>query len=350
MKQRELVVLAVALTLAIGSVPSSATTIHVPVDQPTIQAGIDAAGEGDIVLVAPGTYTGTGNRNLDFGGTNMTVMSESGAAQTIIDCEGADVAFYIHTGEDSTSIIRGFTMANGIGGNGAGIVVYDSAATIENCIFSNNTASMNGGGIYYGYAPSLGFIRNCVFFGNSAPYRGGGITCDNCLGEDISPVITDCVFYDNVAGTGGANGGGAIFCNSASPTIAGCTLVGNTGDTGAGGIGSHGGTPIVRRCIIAFSTAGYATDDCDVDHCIIFGNAGGDRSADGPRANLIIDPLFCDMAGWDLTLCSNSPCLPGAPENPWGELVGVYGSGCGDCDSPVEQSSWGSIKAMYRQP
>lgn len=30
--------------------------IHVPCDQPTIQAAINAAGDGDTVLVAPGTH------------------------------------------------------------------------------------------------------------------------------------------------------------------------------------------------------------------------------------------------------------------------------------------------------
>ncbi len=347
MKQRELVVLAAALALVVMNVPSSATTIRVPLDQPTIQAGIDAANEGDIVLVAADTYTGVDNRNLDFGGTNMTVMSEAGPDETIIDCEGLDVAFHLHSNEDSTSVILGFTITNGSGDNGGGMRIFCAAATIEDCIFSNNTAVWNGGGLYYGYAPTAGVIRNCVFYGNSAPCRGGGISCSHCDGENVPPIITGCVFYDNDAGSGGDLGGGAVFCNSSSPVISGCTIAGNAGGPGAGGIHGHWCYSVVTRTIIAFSTEGVGIVGADADHCVIFGNAGGDRLSGMTLENLYIDPLFCDMAAWDLTLCSDSPCLPEALENPWGELVGAYESGCG---SPVEASSWGSIKAMYRCP
>lgn len=68
--------------------PLFAATIHVPFDQPTIQAGIDAAVAGDIVVVADGTYTGPGNKDLDFKGKAITVRSLNGPQNCILDFEG----------------------------------------------------------------------------------------------------------------------------------------------------------------------------------------------------------------------------------------------------------------------
>jgi len=99
-----------------GSV--QAATINVPGVYPTIQQGIDAARNGDTVLVADGTYRGIGNKDLDFLGKAITLKSENGPEYTIIDCEGSGRGLLFHSGETSGSVVSGFTIENGSpGGN-----------------------------------------------------------------------------------------------------------------------------------------------------------------------------------------------------------------------------------------
>jgi hypothetical protein len=77
--------------IAAGVSASAQTIIHIPADQPTIQAGIDAAHNGDTVLVSPGTYY----ENIDFKGKAITVTSSAGAAVTTIDGGGNGPAVHI---------------------------------------------------------------------------------------------------------------------------------------------------------------------------------------------------------------------------------------------------------------
>jgi hypothetical protein len=113
-----------------------------------IAEGIDAAIHGDTVLVLDGTYTGVGNRDLDFGGRLITVRSANGAASCVIDCESAGRGFDFHNGETSAAVVEGFTITNGYAGRGAGMYSYYSSPTATQCTFSGNTAIDYGGGMY----------------------------------------------------------------------------------------------------------------------------------------------------------------------------------------------------------
>src|SRR5262249_2799980 len=95
------------------------TTINVPGNQATIQAGIDAANAGDTVLVGPGAYA----ENINFRGKAITVTSSAGPATTIIDGSAKGPVVTFNSGEATSSKLSGFTIQNGFqnGLSGGGI-------------------------------------------------------------------------------------------------------------------------------------------------------------------------------------------------------------------------------------
>jgi hypothetical protein len=98
---------------------------------PTIQQGIDHASTGDTVLVADGTFTGEGNKNLDFKGKAITVVSQNGPEKCVIDCEGEGRGFSFHSGEGSDSVLSGFTIKNGNRQRAGGISCENSSPEID---------------------------------------------------------------------------------------------------------------------------------------------------------------------------------------------------------------------------
>jgi hypothetical protein len=81
-----------------------------------IQAGINAAVDGDTVLVHDGTYF----ENITFSGKAITVKSVNGAASTIIDANASGSVVTFSSGEGSGSVLDGFTILNGNGNWGGG--------------------------------------------------------------------------------------------------------------------------------------------------------------------------------------------------------------------------------------
>lgn len=266
----------------------------------TIQAGIDAAAGGDVVVVRLGIYKGVGNKNINFSGKAITVRSENGPENTIIDCENDGRGFYFHRGETSSSIVDGFTIKNGNADKGGGIYCNSSSPTIVKCTITGNTASDRGGGVECSNSSSP-TIANCTFSDNSAVYGGG-----MCNVQTSSPTVTNCTFKNNSATWGGgmsnhssssptvtecifetnsAESGGGIYCTEvSSPTIVACIISGNQASGNIGGIHCYrGAAPVIINCIITGNSASgmgggigcqdYATPT--IINCTITNNQAG---------------------------------------------------------------------------
>jgi predicted outer membrane repeat protein len=240
--------ISVVLVLSVLCSFGLADELYVPSQYSTIQVAIEAANEGDTVLVADGTYTGLGNRDIDFLGKAITVRSQSGPENCIIDCNGSEtephISFYLNT----NSVIAGFTIINGYAEEGGAIYCEHSNQTFINCILSNNSAQREGGGIYCRNS-SLTII-NCTITNNSAEC-GGGIYF-----EHSSPTIKNCIIKDNTA-TGDREpcGGGGIYCSMSSVTIINSHIEQNSANNG-GGIYCRGNSSLnANNCTIGGNLA-----------------------------------------------------------------------------------------------
>jgi len=220
----------------------------------TIQTAINAASAGDTVLVADGTYTGAGNKYLDFLGKAITVQSENGPNNCIIDIEGSGQGFVFWRGEGNNSVVSGFTITNSETYQNEAIHISDSSPTIENCVITGNGSS----GIYCGNANPI--ITNCTITGNTAQY-GSGIWCD----ANSSPTITDCTITGNTA-----EYGSGIQCSDA--TITNSIISGNTTTAWGGAVYCDYG--IITGCTIADNNGGgiYCVAPTITD-CTITGNS-----------------------------------------------------------------------------
>jgi hypothetical protein len=209
------------------------TTIHVPSDQPTIQAGIDAAATGDTVLVSPGTYM----ENINFNGKAITVASLSGPSVTIIDGARKNTVVTFSSGETTASVIRGFTIQNGNAtvsfGEGGGISVQNSSATIVGNIVTHNQAC-DGDGIGVGFGSPI--IRHNVISQNSEGgcngIGGGGI---GVRGASSAQIISNTILNNQT----GSWGGGIALWSGNAVVIKNNIISGNQAGIGGGGIGMN---------------------------------------------------------------------------------------------------------------
>jgi len=222
-----------ALLLLISSVNFlRAATINVPADQPTIQDAINVAVTGDIVLVAPGTYS----ENINFMGKAITVKSSGGSKVTIIDGGKLAPVVTFASAETSKSVLNGFTLQNGSSTfnsqyDGGGVYISSASPTVSNNVIQNNTACNGGGGIAVEFSSARilnNLIKNNSQSGCSGGIGGGGIA----VGGAGSAYIFGNRIMNN---TWPGNGGGITLFAAGNPTLENNTISGNSSSGGQGG-------------------------------------------------------------------------------------------------------------------
>lgn len=317
------------IALAICSVlsaPVAARVWHVPAEAPTIQAGIDSASVGDIVMVAPGVY----QEHIVLA-SGISVLGEN-SLTTIIDGGGASIDVVRAINVDDVEF-SGFTVTGAISGGGlpggAGVFVNfpDASIVIEDVIATGNDFGI---AVFNSFQYSGPDILNCDihdnnFYGISNPGHG---------------LISGCLIYFNLDGIHQSG-------NSSQPQIIGNTIWGNYRDgfnywndnaptlldnifaaNGEYGIRERApGTfvdPIVEYNL--FWDNGYG-NYYDVQTGMVMDTAIEINGMPNAANNLVDDPLIC-AAPNNFHLCADSPAI-GAGQG--GGDIGALPVGCPPC-------------------
>lgn len=337
-------------------------TIHVPSEQPTIQAGINAASPGDTVLVAEGTYAGDGNRDINFNGKAIVVRSAAGREVTIIDCQGSlgaeHAGFLLLSGEDTMSVIDGFTIQGAYGS--AAVACSTASVTIRNCrLWANHQDGLHS---RRPNATTPLIMENClvdsnlitgVFWEGECRITNSQFIKNLSYGLIVAKGAESEISYCLLASNG--HTGLMVLSNTFGSwkcVVTNCTSVknGNSGllfqtDLPIGGDRlKRAGMPLdsvrFENCLTAYNgTYGlvvYGPDMPTVRCSDAYGNSTLDWYTDpgGPVAgdtlgNISLDPLFCDTTAGNYMIRDNSPAAP--DWNNCHVLMGALGVGCYCC-------------------
>jgi hypothetical protein len=332
--------LGIGILLLAWAGAATGVTLHVPADYPTIQAGINAAGNGDEIEVAPGTYT----ENINLNGKAVRLHSSSGdPTDTTIHGTGSGSVVTCTSGETSATVLEGFTITGGAAYDGGGMYNSNSSPTVTNCTFSGNSAYHDGGGMFNYYCSPT--VTHCTFSGNWETIGSGS----GMYNFTSSPTVTDCTFSDNYAPWSGAGmynwycdsltvtncsfssnsasqAGGGLFNDRSNALVTNCTFSGNSASLYGGGMANWYVSPTVANCTFSNNAASsgggmynYASSSPTVTNCILWSDSGGEISGSATVAysdvqggfagvgNIDGDPLF--VSPGDLHLSPASPCI-----------------------------------------
>jgi len=294
------ILLTVLLLLWVHQLSAHGATLHVPGEFPTLQAAVDAAENGDLILVDAGEYEEevlVSSKEVHFvslRGRCETHISACSAAKINADC-------YLDVFIDRCAVADG------------GLMLSAPFCQVTSCQFEN-------GSLLVHQCWSAFIAQNVVRSGDLevhvGPSGGGG-----------AAVLANAVSFGGIPLKGWAGAGTNVCLN---------TVHGSAGD----GIRIEGELDLdpleLSSNIVACCERGvvWANSSLSVERRCndVWGNAGGNwigiSDPTGEGGNISLDPMFCDPAAGDLTLASESPCLPGNPGNGDCGQIGALGLGC----------------------
>ena len=277
------------------AVPAGATRLWVPVEYTSIQSAINAAADGDSVLVEPGTYA----ERVNFKGRAVVVQSTMGPDSTWIDGGGVDACVVMWSGEGAGSVLDGFTLYDGRYEYGAGVHLNGAEPTLRNLRFLDCNAATSGGGIY-ALGPSSPVIESCSFLNCTATDFGGGIAAYRA-----SLTVERSIFSENSAATGGG-----IWVSRGTSLILNCTLDQNVATVGAHGAFQDSSNATLSNTIAVHATSSGlwadATTSATVRYCDVWGNALDFDGLSAGEGCISEDPGFLPDSH---DLSEASPCI-----------------------------------------
>lgn len=250
----------------------------------TLQAAIDRADDGDLILVKPGVYA-----PIITDDKAIAIRSVNGAATTVIDGGGSQrCATLSKSYYGRQTVLDGFTLRNGtVTASGGGLFGGTALnCRITNCLAGGDDDSerTNGGG-----GASCATLRNCILSKNQASLGGAAEHCS----------LDNCILTANQADH---FGGGASSC-----ILSNCSITDNAAQRGGGGVYEC----TVYNSIIwnnqAPEDANYDTDESSYTPTALYYSCSDPK----PRGagNVSGDPCFVDVWHGDFRLRSDSPCL-----------------------------------------
>jgi hypothetical protein len=306
---------------------TQAVTRNVPGQYATIQSAIEAAVNGDSVLVAPGSYY----ENINFLGKNIVVCSQYALTHNVADIAGTVIngsqpqypdtgsCVRIVNGEDSTAVLEGFTLTGGTGTplqddvnglwyvEGGGIQIEQSSPVIRHNWIVDNEAirvpagisSAGGGGIRCGFGSPK--ILNNLIMRNNGRYGGGVVV------NYATATLRNNILIENFGGQDYGGGGLWLYGNATDVSLGDNNVIGGNASTLAGGgIWCQQCRYVGRNDIVWGNRANSGAPQINGSTALVsltYSCVQGGRAGNG---NISAYARFADAA---LTLVPTSPCI-----------------------------------------